>query len=66
MLINPDITADINPDDASLFAMKAAVHELKVAMRKPRASVDYPERCETLAMLTNARTMIDRINAPKP
>ena len=36
MFIDPKILADNVPDDASLLAMKAALRELKMTMRKFR------------------------------
>jgi hypothetical protein len=63
MLLTPAaLTPDGNPDDASLLAMRAALRDLKVTMRRPRASRDYPRRNETIAILSDARVVIDRIN----
>ena len=52
--------ADGSPDDDSLLAMRAALRDLKVVMRK---SVDYPRRAEIMTMLGEAGQVIDRINA---
>jgi hypothetical protein len=62
MIFNPEfIVADCDPDDAGLLAMKAALRDLKVVMRK---SGDYPRRGEMLGILGEARVRIDRINKP--
>ena len=53
------ITADSNPDDDSLFAIRAALRDLKVSLRKP---VEHPRRAEMLDILSEARATIDRIN----
>ena len=65
MFIDPKILADNTPDDAGVLAMKAALRELKMTMRKFRKTVDYPMRNEALAILNDARAAIDRINAPR-
>ena len=62
MFIDPKILADNVPDDAGVLAMKAALRELKMMMRKSRKAVDYPMRNEALAILNDARGAIDRIN----
>jgi hypothetical protein len=62
MIFNPDFATDDTPDDASLLAMRAALRDLKVTIRKPRPARDYPRRGEALAILTVARLRIDRIN----
>ena len=54
--------ADGSPDDDSLLAMRAALRDLKVVMRK---SVDYPKRAEILDLLADAGVRIDRINGPE-
>jgi hypothetical protein len=59
MIFTPDIAADGNPDDTSLRAMRVALRDLKVTMRKPKA---HPRRAEMLAILGDARAAIDRIN----
>jgi predicted component of type VI protein secretion system len=59
MIFNPDFAADGTPNDASLLAMRAALRDLKVTMRKPKA---HPRRAKMLAILADARTRIDRIN----
>ena len=64
MFIDPKILADNVPDDAGVLAMKAALRELKMTMRKSRKAVDYPMRNEALEILNDARTAIDRINQP--
>ena len=64
MFIDPKILADDVPDDAGVLAMKAALRELKMTMRKSGKPVDYPMRNEALAILNDARTAIDRINQP--
>ena len=53
--------ADGTPDDESLLAMRAALRDLKVVMRK---AADYPKRAEILDLLTDAGVRIDRINQP--
>ena len=55
-------TADLTPDDDSVSAMKAALRDFKVTMRQPRTVAEHPMRREMLAILTDARTRIDRIN----
>ena len=42
MFIDPKILADNTPDDAGVLAMKAALRELKMTMRKSGKPVDYP------------------------
>ena len=59
MIFNPDFAADGTPDDVSLLAMRAALRDLKVTMRKP---VEHPRRAEMLVILGDARAAIDRIN----
>ena len=60
MIFQPNsITADGTPDDDGLLAMRAALRDLKVVMRKPK---EHPKRAEILDMLTDARVAIDRIN----
>jgi hypothetical protein len=59
MIFTPHIAADDQPDDSSLLAMRAALRDLKVTMRKP---VEHPRRAEMLAILGDARAAIDRIN----
>jgi hypothetical protein len=54
------LAADSNPDADSLLAVRAALRDFKVSMRKP---VDHPRRAEVLSMLGEARAAIDRINA---
>ena len=53
------LTPDGQPDDEGLQAMRAALRDLKVSMRKP---VEHPRRAEMLSMLADARAMIERIN----
>jgi hypothetical protein len=61
MLLTPAaLTPDGDPDDASLLAMRAALRDLKVTMRKPK---EHPRRADMLAILADARATIDRINA---
>lgn len=55
------LTADGNPDDASLLAMKAALRDLKVVLRQP---AEHPMRRQMMNVLADARQRIDRINAP--
>ena len=62
MFIDPKILADNLPDDEGVLAMKAALRELKMTMRKSRKAVDYPMRNEALAILNDARARIDWIN----
>jgi hypothetical protein len=63
MIFQPNsITADGTPDDDGLLAMRAALRDLKVVMRKPK---EHPQRAEILSILSEARTAIDRINAPR-
>jgi hypothetical protein len=62
MIFTPNLTADGTPDDTGLLAMRAALRDLKVTMRKPRAPTEHPRRAEMLAILGDARTRIDRIN----
>jgi hypothetical protein len=60
-MFNPEfIVAACDPDDDGLRAMKAALRDLKVSMRKP---AEHPMRAEMLHILGNARAAIDRINA---
>jgi hypothetical protein len=60
MIFQPDsFTADLTPDDISMSAMKAALRDLKVSIRK---SAEHPKRAEMLTLLTDARARIDRIN----
>jgi hypothetical protein len=60
MIFQPNsITADGNPDDNSLLAMRAALRDLKVVMRAPK---EHPRRAEMLSILGEARAAIDRIN----
>lgn len=60
MVFQPhSITADGTPDDDSLLAMRAALRDLKVVMRKP---AEHRRRAEMLGMLADARAAIDRIN----
>ena len=60
MIFQPNsIAADGTPDDDGLLAMRAALRDLKVVMRKPK---EHPKRAEMLDMLTDARAAIDRIN----
>ena len=54
--------ADGSPDDESLLAMRTALRDLKVVMRK---SADYPKRAEVLDLLADAGVRIDRINGPE-
>jgi hypothetical protein len=59
-MFNPEfIVAACDPDDDGLRAMKAALRDLKVSMRKP---AEHPRRAEMLGILGNARAAIDRIN----
>lgn len=51
--------ADGTPDDESLLAMRAALRDLKVVMRK---AADYPRRGEVLKILGDAGQAIGRIN----
>jgi hypothetical protein len=53
------IAADDNPGDDGLLAMRAALRDLKVVMRKP---VEDARRADILNILSQARVMIDRIN----
>jgi hypothetical protein len=63
MLIQPaTLTPDGDPDDDSLLAMRAALRDLKVVMRKTKAPAEHPHRAEMLAILSDARSRIDRIN----
>jgi hypothetical protein len=62
MIFTPHIAADDQPDDSSLLAMRAALRDLKVTMRKPEVVRDYPRRSEALAILNDARVRIARIN----
>ena len=60
MIFQPNsITADGTPDDDGLLAMRAALRDLKVVMRKPK---EHPKRAEILDMLADAKARIDRIN----
>ena len=60
MIFQPNsITADGTPDDDGLLAMRAALRDLKVVMRKPK---EHPKRAEILDMQADARAAIDRIN----
>ena len=62
MIFQPNsITADGTPDDDGLLAMRAALRDLKVVMRKPK---EHPKRAEMLGILADAKARIDRINAP--
>lgn len=59
-MFNPEfIVAACDPDDDSLRAMKAALRDLKVSMRKP---AEHPRRAEMLGILADARAAIDRIS----
>lgn len=53
------LTADGTPDDAAIAAMKAALRDLKVTIRR---GADHPRRPEMQTILNDARTWIDRIN----
>jgi hypothetical protein len=53
------LAADSNPDTDSLLAIRAALRNLKVSMRKP---VEHPRRAEMLAILGDARAAVERIN----
>ena len=53
--------ADDNSDADNLKAIRAALRDFRVSMRKP---VEHPRRTEMLDILGNARAAIDRINAP--
>ena len=55
-------TADLTPDDDSVSAMKAALRDFKVTMRRSAKGTDYPMRSEAIAILADARERIDRIN----
>ena len=60
MIFQPNsITADGTPDDDGLLAMRAALRDLRVVMRKPK---EHPKRAEILDMLADAKARIDRIN----
>jgi hypothetical protein len=60
MLYAPQpIPIDESPDNDGIIAMRAALRDLKVSMRKP---VEHPRRAEMLSMLGEARVMIERIN----
>jgi len=60
MLFQPiSTTVDGQPDDAAIAAMKAALRDLKVTVRR---GSDHPRRSEMLSILSEARTRIDRIN----
>jgi hypothetical protein len=52
--------ADKIPDDDAVLAMQAAQRDFKTVTRKPKA---HPRREEMLAILTDARAPIERINA---
>ncbi len=61
MIFQPySLTADGNPDDDSLLAMRAALRDLKVVIPK---GAEHPRRADILGMLGDARAAIDRINA---
>lgn len=63
MLLHPKtLNADGNPDDASLLAMRAALRDLKVVMPKRKPAPEHPRRAEMLAILTDAKARIERIN----
>ena len=53
------LTADGTPDDEGLAAIRAALRDLKVNIRKP---VAHPRRVEILDILSDARAAIERIN----
>jgi hypothetical protein len=53
------LTADGHPDEEGLDAMRAALRDLKVSMRK---TMEHPRRAEMLSMLSDARSAIERIN----
>jgi hypothetical protein len=60
MIFQPNsITADGTPDEDGILAMRAALRDLKVTLRKPK---EHPKRAEMLDILRDARTAIDRIN----
>lgn len=59
-MFNPEsIVAQGDPDDAGLLAMKGALRDLKVSLRK---SPQHPQRAKMLGILGDARLAIDRIN----
>jgi hypothetical protein len=69
MIYNPSpLAADEDPDAAAVAAMRAALRDFKVTMRRPPAAAkpaggEHPRRAEIVSMLTEARASIDRINA---
>ena len=54
------INADGTPDDEGLAAIRVALRDLKVNIRKP---VAHPRRAEILDILSDTREALDRINA---
>ena len=56
------INANGTPDDDELLAIRAALRNLKVRVRKP---IEYPKRNEMMDVLEDARVRIDRINAKR-
>jgi predicted component of type VI protein secretion system len=62
MIAQPEVTAvDCTPDHDGLLAMRAALRDLKVVMRK---LAEHPQRAEMLDMLADARVRTDLINQP--
>ena len=60
MILQPlSFAEDGHPDELAIAAMRAALRDLKVEMRK---SAEHPRRPELLSILSDARAMIDRIN----
>jgi hypothetical protein len=60
MIHNPDpFAADSNPDAAAVAAMRLALRDFKVSMRKSPG--EHPRRDEMLSILTDVRASIDRI-----
>ena len=61
MFLQPlSFTEDGQPDAEAVDAMRAALRDLKVEMRK---GAEHPKRAEMLSLLGDARMMIDRINS---
>ena len=69
MIHNPSpFATDEDPDAAAVAAMRAALRDFKVSMRKQPTfespGTEHPRRPEIMSILTEARASIDRINAP--